>query len=43
MDGAEQVRHLVDAFDSVGWWTLRPATGVIGRTARRAKMYTNTF
>ena len=25
MDGAEQMRHLVDAFASISWWRLRPA------------------
>lgn len=25
MDGAEQVRHIVDAFGSIPWWQLRPA------------------
>ena len=30
MDGAEQVRPLVDAFDSIRWWTLRPAPELLG-------------
>lgn len=30
MDGAEQVRYLVDAFDSIGWWTLRPSPELLG-------------
>ena len=25
MEGAEQMRHLMDAFASIDWWLLRPA------------------
>jgi hypothetical protein len=31
MEGAEQVRHLADLFESVEWWRLRPAPDVLAK------------
>ena len=32
MPGAQEVRHLVDAFGAVSWWTLRPDPPCCGRS-----------